>query len=207
MSLYYAILNKPWNKQAITAEFGQVSTEGSDDHLAFLYILQNNTAEDLRLDSDAGISITAKLKGKGEFATFSQRIFTVTYPIFVPAKSRVRLDIQCKCKYELGKELNHPLSAKPEFWPLLYLGPGALETALERGRDESVLALFVADTLPNLDGFVLFDSFNRYEIEFQSGWEKRVAEIKSCVERDMPEQACETDPGTTLDTSESPTAH
>jgi hypothetical protein len=150
---------KPWNKQAITAEYDIVRPEGDKDNLAFHYILQNNTDSDYRVDSDAGIDISAKLKHEKGFSAFAPRYVTTEYPIFVPAKSRVRISLSIPYPYPI-KEKDKP-------------------TTNERKQYTTDVAKYVTDEMGNADGFVLFDMSNRYEIDFPNGWEQRAKQTPS----------------------------
>lgn len=144
---------KPWNKQAITAEYNGVIPEGDKDFLAFYYTLQNNTEADYRVESDAGIDITGRLKQEKGFSQFGPRYVTTQYPIFVPAKSRVRFSLSIPYPY--------PIKEKED------------STTDEQKQYRTEVAKYVTDKMTNLDGFALFDMSNRYEIDFPNGWEQR----------------------------------
>jgi hypothetical protein len=142
----------PWNKQAVIAEYDRVDTRGTDNHIVFLYTLQNNTDEDFRVDAQYEASLSEKLQKQKEFAQFSQDFYTLEYPVFVPAKSRVQLAIDSKHVY--------PSQIKTD------------ATAENRKEYRDTLAHYVTDKYPNLDGFVLFATLRRFEIDFPTGWEK-----------------------------------
>lgn len=147
---------KPWDKQAITAEYDNVSTAGDENFFSVQYILQNNTDVDYRLDSDSGVEISAKLQQQKGLAEFSRKTIAVEFPVFVPAKNRVRLPIILKYHYPV-REKNDP-------------------TLEERKQFRTDVAKYITNEFKNLDGFVLFDTTNRYEIDFPTGWEKRAKE-------------------------------
>lgn len=152
---------KPWNKQAITAEYDYVRPEGDKNNLVFRYILQNNTDFDYRVDSDTSIAITGKLKQEKGYSDFGGpfgRYVTTEYPILVPAKSRVRIAINIPYAY--------PTKEKDK------------ETSEERQQFSASVAKYVTGKFTNLDGFVLLDTSNRYEIDFPTGWEKETAVAK-----------------------------
>ncbi len=149
----------PWNKQAITAEYELLSTRGGENHIVFIYTLQNNTDEDFRLDSDIGINLTPRLQEEREFAQFSQTYFTLEYPVFVPAHNRVRQFIESKFKY--------PIQEKED------------ATKEDRKQYRKALAKHVIDKWSNLDGFVVFDTVHRYEIDFPTGWERASKDVAS----------------------------
>jgi hypothetical protein len=153
----------PWNKQAITAEYDGLNTRGTDNLIVFIYILQNNTDEDYRLDSEFGVNLTARLQEQKEFAQFSQTYFSLEYPIFIPARNRVRLSIESKYKY--------PIEEKTD------------ATSEDRKQYRNALAKHVIDKWSNLDGFVVFDTTHRYEIDFPTGWEKASKDVASDEKR------------------------
>jgi hypothetical protein len=144
---------KPWNKTAITAEYGYVRPEGEKGYLAFNYVLQNNTDFDYRVESDSGIEITGRLKSEKGFSTFADRYVTADYPIFLPAKSRVRVSLNIPYAYPI-KEKDKPNEE-------------------ESKQYTTAVAKYVTDEMGNLGGFVLFDTVSRYEIDFPGGWEER----------------------------------
>lgn len=149
--------SKPWNKQAITAEYDYVDPEGDKNSLTFHYVLQNNTDSDYRIGSDSGIEITNKLKRQKGLGEFANHTITTNYPVFIPAKSRVWISLKIPYPYPI-KEKDNP-------------------TTDERKQYTTEVAKYVTDELSNLDGFVLFDMSNRYEIDFPTGWEQRAKQM------------------------------
>ena len=119
--------------------------------------MQNNTDEDFRLDSDVGINLTARLQEQKESAQFSQTYFSLEYPVFVPARNRVRLFIESKYKY--------PIKEKED------------ATKEDRKEYRNALAKHVIDGWSNLNGFVVLDTIDRYEIDFPTGWEKTSKDV------------------------------
>jgi hypothetical protein len=150
---------EPWNKQAITAEYDFVVPEGEKNELVFHYILQNNTDSDYRVASDTGIDITGKLKREKGFSQFASHYVTTDYPVFVPAKSRVWIPLKVPYPY--------PTKEKDK------------DTADEAKQFRTAVAKYVSEEFQNLDGFVLFDTSKRYEIDFPTGWEQRGMETSS----------------------------
>lgn len=94
----------PWNRKAITAEYDDVDTEGKERRFVFAYTLQNNTFEDFRLESEGGINLTVKLKRQQELGEFSHRIISLEYPLFIPAKSRVRVTLHLETPYAMPED-------------------------------------------------------------------------------------------------------
>jgi hypothetical protein len=142
---------KPWDKGAVTAEYQDVRTRGEQNNVSFNYVLQNNTDVDYRIESDAAIEIAATLKDQKTLSQFSHEIKTV-YPIFVPARRRVQCWLTIPYHYPAKEKDN--------------------DDSVERKQYRDELAKYVTDNLTNLSGFVLFDTSNRYEIDFPGGWDK-----------------------------------
>jgi len=140
---------KPWSKQAITAEYDYVSTD-DDNKIFFYYTVQNNTESDYRLDSDAQVELSARLRQEKALDS-SGKVVTLDYPVFIPPKGRVRLKVKI---------------------PYTYPDHDKQVTSDELHEHNRKVAAFLVKEATNLDGFVLFDSTNRYEIGFPSGWEK-----------------------------------
>lgn len=146
---------KPWDKHAITAEYDYVDAQGEKNNITFVYTLQNNTDFDYRVDGDSGIDITAKLKEGKKFSPFAGHYITTEYPIFVPARNRVRCTLSIPYHYP-GRKRDASI-------------------AEERKQFRFEVAKYVSDTFTNLDGFVLFDTGNRYQIDFSDGWGEYVS--------------------------------
>jgi len=147
---------KPWDKGAITSEYDTVQPVGDKNNLTFNYVLQNNTDVDYRVDNDFKIEITGKLKGMKALGEFAGHYVTTNYPIFIPAHRRVRVSLSIPYRY--------PVVEKAD------------ASHTERQQFRMQVAKYVTEEMGNLDGFVLFDGNNRYEIDFPSGWEKAAKE-------------------------------
>ena len=140
----------PWNDHAIVAEYESVTTKGEENHLSFVYVLQNNTDSDYRLSSMEGVDLTAKLERSHSFGPFGGLKEALEFPIFVPAKSRTRLTVTIPYSYTV--------TAKDG------------STRKEQPSNDSEVAKFVGSAFSNLDGFVLFDNSSHYKIDFPAGW-------------------------------------
>lgn len=140
---------KPWSKQAITAEYDYVSTD-DENKIFFYYTVQNNTEADYQLESNTQVEMAVRLKAEKAFES-SRKIVTLEYPVFIPAKGRVRLKVKI---------------------PYTYPGHDKQGTSDELHDHNSKVAQYFAKEATNLDGFVLFDTMNKYEIDFPSGWEQ-----------------------------------
>jgi hypothetical protein len=140
---------KPWSRQAVTAEYDFASTD-DDNKIFFYYTVQNNTESDYRLDSDSQVELAVRLKTEKAFDS-SGKVLTLEYPVFIPAKGRARVKVKI---------------------PQAYPEHDRQETSDELYEHRSKVAKYVAKEATNLDGFVLFDTTSKYEIDFPSGWEK-----------------------------------
>jgi len=139
---------KPWNRHAVTAEYWKADTCGGDNHICFLYTLQNNTDEDFRLGSSYVVDIAATLKPQKSFGSFADKQPTLEYPVFVPARSRALAALVVSTYRVAGR----PDDAK----------------GLDRFR--AALVAKIVEDMPNVDGVVLFDETDRYQIDFPGGW-------------------------------------
>ena len=143
---------KPWNKNAITAKYDRLRTEGDDNTLCFHYILTNNTTSDYSIIDNKYMIISAKLKRQDSLLNIGESL-TVEIPIFVPTKQRMMVDVY------LGPP--NPYTGEP-------LPINATEE--ERKKYEEQLKSFLNEKIPNLNGFVIHDMKNHYQIEFPKGW-------------------------------------
>jgi hypothetical protein len=133
------VLPQPWNARALTASYHGMEINENDHHILIFYVIENTTDQDYRVETKEDISLNAKLAQQQSLAPFDDSA-KVQYPIFIPSKQRVRV----------GIEIQYPYSGKKE--------PST--KVLEE------LEEYVRTQFKNLDGFVLFDSKNRYQINF-----------------------------------------
>jgi hypothetical protein len=138
----------PWNTQAISATFDSVATEGADHTLVFYYILENRTSHDYQLPDPFDVTVMAKLK-EGSLS-LDNGAYKGDQDLFLPANERARFGIHSALR------VSDPGGAPP--------ADGAL--------DGSVNTL-----APSLNGFVVFDQKNRYEIVMPKGWPANTASL------------------------------
>jgi hypothetical protein len=93
--------------------------------------------------------VSAKLHQQNNLSPFGES-GSIDYPIFVPAKKRVRFSIHINYPYPIKEKTDANLDERIKF-----------REAVEK---------FATDNLSNLDGFDLLDQTNRYEIVFPAGW-------------------------------------
>jgi hypothetical protein len=151
---WYGNRPKPWNKDAITATFDQIRTEGSENKtLVFFYTLQNNTNRDYKAEVQSHLATLVKLKKQESLSglTDGKEYLSIDLPIFIPPKQRLRFGLHLKYSYK-GPEY------RPDF----------TEEELEKYRQG--LEAYISEKLKNLDGFVVYDEKNRYQIDLPKGW-------------------------------------
>lgn len=152
-SLYASKPNppKPWNTRAITATYDYIDTEGDNNTFVFYYTLQNNTDYDYRIADATNVTLLAKLeRQKSLSGSKNDQYLKFDFPLLVPAKQRLRLAIHLD--YPSGKQ------SKAE------------ATKDEREKYKNELSVLLNVTVPNLDGFAIFDESNRYQIDLPKGW-------------------------------------
>jgi len=140
-------LPSPWNKRAITATFDYVTTQGEANHIVFIYTLQNETNQDYRLQSNVGVEMAARLSREKSISAIRGEDHTIEFPVFVPSGQRSRFSMEISYPYN-----EKSAAGEDEF----------------KHRDD--VKAFVKSSYANLDGFVLYDDNNRYEIDFPKGW-------------------------------------
>jgi|SRR3972149_8276638 len=142
---------KPWNKEAITATYDSVDTEGEKNYFVFYYTLQNNTDFDYKFSDLTNILFMAKLKKQKSLSGQKNNEFLQPdFPILIPAKQRIRFALHLSFPYDKS------------------LKKDASKDESEKYKKE--LEAYANKEFSNMEGFVLFDEINRYQIEFQKGW-------------------------------------
>jgi hypothetical protein len=144
---------RPWNASAIKATYDHIDTEGDKRMIVFYYILENVTATDYKVENGSNTVVAARLKRQNSLSVVRDEGWgKIDYPLFVPAKQRVLVAIH----------LAYPFYGKEE--------PNT-DASFEDRRDYRIaVAGYVSKKMTNLDGFVLFDKANRYQINFPKGW-------------------------------------
>jgi hypothetical protein len=133
---------KPWNTQAITASFDRmdVSIKNGILEIGFFYSLQNNTDYDYTINGEGALFLRTLNSGNLEPTGH----FAKRVEVFVPAKHRAGYDVVRL--YTVGKD-----------------APDSVKTT------DGINTFFYKE-FHNVDGFVLFDQSNRYEITLPNGW-------------------------------------
>lgn len=149
--IWYQGRPKTWNNSAIKAFYEKIGTGGEDNTLIFYYTVENTSPFDWTIDPYSDAVLMVKLEdsksltgpAKDEFISFDK-------PIFLPAKQRLLFRIRFKYSYD-KKLKSH-------------------STREERKEYRKKLESYVAEKWPNLNGFVLYDKANQYQIDFPRGW-------------------------------------
>lgn len=151
---------KPWNQAAIKATpTGLVYTVKSD-RLAgdFRYSLQNTTDKDYRLPSDSRLMVRLAQ----DMSYRDAPNMTWEQNLFIPAGQKVNVSVML---------------------PIMY---SDFNFSKQKADDEKQLSPFVDRRLSEIDGFVLFDSTNRYKVDFPNGWPEAVVRNKKREESKSP---------------------
>ena len=141
---------KAWNPAAIHATYDFIDTGDENRSILFYYVLENTTDNDFRVESKDQVKLKAKLAQEKSLGG-PDDILKIPLPIFLPARGRVRVFIEVRVEY----------TGKPE-------PSGA--TRDERKQFRKKLEDWLNSEHGNLDGFVLFDNTNHYQINFPKGW-------------------------------------
>lgn len=142
---------RPWNTYAISAHYDSVDTEGDENTIVFYYTLQNDLDYDYRILDASNVVLMAKLaKQKSLSGSKNDQYLKCDIPVLIPAKQRVRFPVHLGYPYKKARK-----------------------TAVSREEREKFrreIESYLNEELTNLDGFVLFDEMNRYQINFPKGW-------------------------------------
>ncbi|MFY9531037.1 MAG: hypothetical protein WBC04_01695 [Candidatus Acidiferrales bacterium] len=137
----------PWDSNAISSTFAgfQVrEVNPANATLILFYDVQNNTDHDYQLANGADTVIMGRLKSDSSLIAEEQ--IKLNNPAFVPAKNRTRISLGATHPFEWPEQMDSPA--------------------------QSTVRGFVAREVGNLDGLVLFDSANRYQIELPGAWQQ-----------------------------------
>ncbi len=148
--------SKPWNTSAITASFDSIDTEGDTNTMVFVYTLQNNTDVDYQVQDDRFIHIGATLQRSKSFSFETSEFLRTDYPIYVPAKNRVRFKIHVKYPYSIREDMAASDDVRHDW--------------------QTSICKFVDDNLSNLSGFVLMDDNSRFQVNMPNAWTTRSKE-------------------------------
>jgi hypothetical protein len=138
---------KPWNSNAITANYVGAQLRELDSGNAALFLafeVQNHTDSDYQLADGPGALVMSRLKADGSLS--SQQQVRLSYPTFLPARQRARVALEIP---------------SPFGWP-----SDSDSAYQDKLRD------FVNQKLGDVQAFVLFDQADRFEIEFPGGWQE-----------------------------------
>jgi len=140
-----------WNSPAIKGTFAGLRVQEVDPanaHLIIFYDLENDTHADYRLAAGPDVFVMERLKSGN--ALSSEQNITLESAAFVPAGNRTRIAL------ELARSFD---------WPAL----AGLPAQLDAGAEDKFRQL-AASEIADLQGFVLFDRANRYQIELPGNW-------------------------------------
>jgi hypothetical protein len=144
---------KPWNSKAIVATFDYPGVEGDVGKrtIVLYYTLENTTDYDYRMPKRDQLDINGRLSRENSL-TAGGTISIDEDENFFPAKQRRRFAVH----------LGYPINVD--------LGPDA-KTREDYRRQWQIIANFMKAELTNLNGFVIFDPSQRFQIDFPNGWD------------------------------------
>jgi hypothetical protein len=144
---------KSWDDKAIVASYESLDTEGEANTLRFTYTLENKMDIDYRVENDSRVHLAAFLKRSQALSFSNSENLHADYPIYIPAKSRVRFQVHLGYPYPIKPNYNAPYDAQHDF--------------------NTKVAQYVTNELGNIDGFTLLDDDHRYRIVMPNGWAER----------------------------------
>jgi hypothetical protein len=144
---------KPWDDKAIVASYESLDTEGEANTFHFNYTLENKTDIDYRVENDSRVHLAAFLKQSQALSFSNSENLHADYPIYIPAKSRVRFEIHLGYPYPIKPDYNASNDVQHDFY--------------------TKVAQYVTNELGNVDGFTLLDDDHRYKIVMPNGWTER----------------------------------
>lgn len=144
---------KPWDDKAIVASYESLDAEGEANTFRFNYTLENKTDLDYRAENDARVHLAAFLKKSQALSFSSAENLHTDFPIYIPAKSRVRFQIHLGYPYPIKPDYNASNDLQHDFY--------------------TKMAQYVTNELGNVDGFTLLDDDHRYRIVMPNGWVER----------------------------------
>jgi hypothetical protein len=102
--IWYKARPKQWNNHAIKAEFDSLGTDGDSRSLTFLYVLENKSDTDFRLENNSSVDLTGKLRQEGALSDDFTYVTVRTYPVVVPAKKRALISLKVPFPFVDGCE-------------------------------------------------------------------------------------------------------
>jgi hypothetical protein len=143
--------SRPWSTTAIIAKYDGIGINGKDKHISFQYFLENNTDQEYKLEGPTGICLAVRLERERSLTRCLDNVQEeIRFPTLVPARQRVMFVI-----------------ATPKIYTKRFEWGNSSE---EQEKQRKELEIYVRNEMLNLDGFVLFDGFHRYRIDFPKGW-------------------------------------
>jgi hypothetical protein len=144
---------KPWDDKAIVASYESLDTEGDANTFRFTYTIENKTDIDYRVENDSRVHLAAFLKRSQALSFSNSENLHADYPIYIPAKSRVRFQVHLGYPYPIKPDYNASDDVQHDF--------------------NTKVAQYVTKELGNVDGFTLLDDDHRYKIVMPNGWTER----------------------------------
>lgn len=135
-----------WKADGIRASFVGMQVRelnSANSVIVFYFDLENTSTADFRLANGSNLIVMSRLKSDGSLS--SENHPRLEDSVFIPAKNRTRIAISF---------------TRPFAWP-------ASSESVDAGVRQ-----FAAQSVENLEGFVLFDQLNHAQIELPGSWQK-----------------------------------
>jgi len=149
--LWFQSRPKPWNTEAVKASYATLEFLMDSDSFVveFGYDLQNNTNRDYRIDNGHLVVLARLPDGDALSRNFGhyQHSDPSVAPTFLPAKAKTRITLSVPYEY--------PFDLTPT----------------ER-QDIDKVSPSVGRRLKELNGFVIFDQSEHYQIDLPKGWKE-----------------------------------
>lgn len=136
---------RSWDANSVHASFAGVKVkeiDTADAVVTFYYDLENRSDHDYQLESGPAVRLMTRVAADGSLQAENRAHLAET--AFVPVGNRTRIGIQV---------------TRPFAW-----------TAQGEGSQDNRVRDLVAQETIGIQGFVLFDSVSRYQIELTGGW-------------------------------------
>lgn len=141
-----------WNSASVHGTFTGLQVHEVDPshvQLVFFYDLDNSGDSDYRLTKGPGTVVMTRLKSNGSLS--SDDSMELDHSVFLPAKNRTRIALQCTQSFSWPSEL-----------PAGQIGP----------VNQDKFRALVAQQVGSISGFVLFDQATHIQIELPGGWQE-----------------------------------
>ena len=135
---------KPWNKSAIVAQSApSFDASMNASRIRLEYYLVNKTDTDYQLTSAGSFKLLAKQRGGSLSTPIPAEEVSIILPVFIPAQQKAVLDV-------IFEKLPEPYN---------------VIASNSEAQEHERLRAYIERNFGGIDGFVIFDDLDRYEID------------------------------------------